>query len=164
MSKQKKIKLIFTLVFIILGTVANIYFSTFLHQVLSNEVNQVTSLSFNFTSFLNCISSLKTSKNHFMLFISFEILIILASLFFLIANDKPYQSNLIKVTPNISIPASAGQKQFGSAKFMAEKEKEKAFPVCMLNKKDKLIDYLIRHGYDDLSDPLIENKEGDKND
>lgn len=56
-------------------------------------------------------------------------------------------------------PSPAGQKQFGSARWMTDREKKDAFTNCTLNKNDKLIDYLIEHGYDDLE---LE-KEGDEN-
>ncbi len=162
LGRQKKIKLIFSLLFIIFGTMANVYFSTFLHQILSNKTIQISFLSLNLSSFLDCIKGLKTNNNHFMLFVSFEILIMLSGLFFLFLNDKPYQSDLIKVTPDISIPVPAGQKQFGSARFMTEKEKLKAFPICTLNKNDKLINYLMKHGYDDLYENKDDDKDGDK--
>ncbi len=161
MDKQNKIKLILSLILIVFGTIASIYVSTFLHQILSNKTSSVNVFSFNF---LDCIKSIKVNNNHFMLFISIELLIILGGLFFLLVNNKPYESDLIKVTPTISIPVPAGQKQFGSARFMTEKEKEKAFPISILNKNDKLIEYLIEHGYDDLSELSTENKGGDKND
>lgn len=40
---------------------------------------------------------------------------------------------------------------------MTDKEKLKAFPVCIINRNDSVIDYLVEHGYDDLME------EGDKN-
>ena len=82
---------------------------------------------------------------------------ILISIFFLLKNDRFYESSMIEVTPQIKIPAPAGQKQFGSARFMSEDEKD-IFGVIYI-KRDKIIKNLINHGYDDIS----HLKRGDRN-
>lgn len=150
LSKQKKIKLIISILIIIFGTLANIYFSTLLDQIFSGKEMGLPNMQM-------FISSIKESGNHLKLFISLELLIILLGIFYMVLNDKTYQSDLIQITPNISTPVPAGQKQFGSARWMTHKEKPKAFPVCIINRNDSVIDYLVEHGYDDLMEG------GDKN-
>jgi len=76
-----------------------------------------------------------------------------------LTNHKTYQSDLIQITPNIMTPSPAGQKQFGSARWMTQNEKESTFTNCLLDKNDKIISYLIKHGYDDLKP----EKAGDEN-
>ena len=98
------------------------------------------------------------NRNHLYLFTAFEITIILGSILYAFTNHKTYQSDLIKITPNIVTPSPAGQKQFGSARWMTKEEKEKSFTTCDLKKNDKLINYLMVHGSDDID--VV--KEGDK--
>ncbi|MCK9443813.1 MAG: hypothetical protein M0Q14_04670 [Tissierellaceae bacterium] len=155
MSKNKrKIKTITLILILILGTIFNLYFSTLLHELLSKEISELT-----LPSFKSSIYSLKGNKNHLYLFMVFQLTIILGSILYLITNNKPYQSDLIKITPNIMTPAPAGQKQFGSARWMTKEEKEKVFSICVLKKNDKLISYLIKHGYDDIETEKV----GDEN-
>lgn len=145
MNKNKKSKILIAFMIFIIGTISSIYLSTLIDQILSKEMGKMT-----FPSISDCINSLKINQNHLKLFASFELLIVLGSFLLIINNDKPYQSDLIRITPKISTPVSAGQKQFGSARWMTEEEKHNIFPVCVLKKSDKLIGYLLEHGYDDI--------------
>lgn len=86
------------------------------------------------------------------LFLALEILVLLGGLAYYITNDKPYQSDLVAITPKISTPVAAGQKQFGSARWMKEEERDKAFEFFTINKRDNLISYLLSTGYEDLGD------------
>lgn len=58
-----------------------------------------------------------------MLFLCLNGFIVLFAIFFFVANNKPYQSELKQITPKISTPVSAGQKQFGSAEWLSEKKR-----------------------------------------
>lgn len=144
-NDQIRIKIIVIIFIFIIGTIFNIYFSTLLDEILSKEIED-----FNIPKFKDAVLSLIEKKNHLYLFIAFQLTLILGIILYSVTNNKPYQSDLIKITPNIVTPASAGQKQFGSAKWMKDEEKDKAFSSCILNKNDKLIDYLIKHGHDDI--------------
>lgn len=154
MSKNEtKIKVITVLLILFLGTILNLYFSTLLHELLSKGISEL-----NLPSLKSSIHSIKIDEKHLYLFISFQATIILGSILYLVTNNKPYQSDLIKITPNIMTPAPAGQRQFGSARWMTKDEKEKNFSTCIIKKNDKLINYLIKHGYDDTKP----EKAGDK--
>ena len=50
----------------------------------------------------------------------------------------------------IQTPAAVGQYQHGSAKWLNDKEKDKAFENFILDPNDKQIAELLRRGYDDL--------------
>lgn len=154
MSKnERKIKVTTVLLILIIGTILNLYFSTLLHELLSKGISDL-----NLPSLKISIDSLKVDKDHLYLFIAFQAIIILGSILYLVTNNKPYQSDLVKITPNIATPAPAGQKQFGSARWMTKEEKEKNFSTCVIKKNDKLINYLMVHGSDDID--VV--KEGDK--
>lgn len=125
---KKKEKLFIALLMFITGLLGNIVFSTAIYKVLIGKMKILTVLPLK-----NCIASLASDKNHLALFLCLQGFVVLTAAFYYVANNKPYQSNLIKVTENISTPASAGQKQFGSARWLTEKEKEDAFESFIFN-------------------------------
>jgi hypothetical protein len=75
---------------------------------------------------------------------------ILSAVFFLTTNTRPYQSCLNTVTPDIQTPAAVGQYQHGSAKWLTDKEKDKAFESFVLDPDDGQIAELLRSGCDGL--------------
>lgn len=85
-----------------------------------------------------------------MLFLSFAGFSFISSAAFFLTNIRPYQSKLKQVTPDIYTPAAVGQYQHGSAKWLTDKEKEKAFESFVLDPNDEQITKLIRTGYDGL--------------
>ncbi|ADL52060.1 VirD4-like conjugal transfer protein, CD1115 family [Clostridium cellulovorans] len=154
--KKLKQKLLLVLFLIIVGSIFNIYFSTNLHLLLSR---QSTRLSIPETKY--CIESMVSSKQHLMLFLCLNSLIVILVVLLMMTNNKPYESRLISITPDISTPVAVGQKQFGSARWLTEKEKEEAFESFILDEEDPLIKYLIEHGQDDLKEDI--EKEGEEN-
>mgnify|MGYP000922975296 CR=1 FL=1 len=152
MSKQKKYKIILGILIFVLGTIASIYFTVYLDALFSHK--DINIYIFKIERIKNFFKNdIRTLKLFFLL----ELLVILISIFFLLKNDRFYESSMIEVTPQIKIPAPAGQKQFGSARFMSEDEKD-IFGVIYI-KRDKIIKNLINHGYDDIS----HLKRGDRN-
>jgi len=131
------------------GILFNTYFSTNLHLLLSK---QRTTLSI--PNFKYCIQSIASSKEHLVLFLCLNGFILLFAIFIYVANNKPYQSELRQITPKISTPVPAGQKQFGSAEWLKEKEKDTAFNSFTLNTDDSILKSLIEHGFDDVKDAL----------
>lgn len=81
-----------------------------------------------------------------MLFLCLNTGIALLSLFYYFANNKPYQSKLREITPNISTPVSSGQKQFDSAEWLSEKEKNTAFQKYILDPSENHINNLLKKG------------------
>lgn len=145
--RYKKKKLIISLLILMSGLFLNIYFSTIVHQLLSK---QMTILKI--PNLITCIHSIASSKQHLMLFLCLNGFNILFSIFYYFANDKPYQSELREITPRISTPVPAGQKQFGSAEWLTEKDKDSAFDSFILNTDDSRVKALIEQGYDDLKE------------
>lgn len=143
--KSKKKKLLISLLILVSGLLFNIYFSTIMHYLLTK---QMTTLSV--PNLKNSIQSMAVSKKHLLLFLCLDGFTALFSIFYFVANNKPYQSDLREITSKISTPVSAGQKQFGSAEWLTEKEKDSAFNSFILNTKDSAVKALIVHGYDDL--------------
>ncbi|MBU5676909.1 TRAG family protein [Alkaliphilus sp. MSJ-5] len=138
MNKQKRTRLIMSILILIIGIVSSIFFSTLLHKLLSGET---TNLSI--PKLKDCVESFMSSRQHLKLFLYFIALSFLASIGFYFSNDKAYQSKLIKVTPMIYTPAVAGQNQHGSARWLTEKEKDQVFKSYVLIKNDKFIQSLM---------------------
>jgi len=116
------------LIFLV-GLWLNIHFSTTLHFALTDRFDTLRWISIE-----ECFVSLRTDVTHRYLFMCLQGFVLISSVYYYVANFKPYQSNLMKITPDISTPVQAGQKQFGSARWMAESEKEKAFRCYEMDK------------------------------
>jgi type IV secretion system protein VirD4 len=138
-------KIIVCSILFVVGGVVNIFFSTALHQILSRQssVLRLAPLS-------ECLSSIAGSRQHFILFLCLQGFVVILSLMFFLTNLRPYQSDLLKVTPDIETPVPVGQHQHGSSRWLTDKEKNKAFESYILNPNHTALRYLIKHGADDL--------------
>lgn len=145
MDKSTKGKILIASFEVIIGTIVNIYFSTYLHNLLSNSKGSLI------PKFSKSIESIVSNKPNLLLFLCCEVFVLLFAAYIITTKDKAYQSDLVKITPNIFTPVAAGQKQFGSARWMKKEEKDKAFPICKLDKSDKSIQYLIKVGDSDMN-------------
>lgn len=145
MKKIDRLKIITSILIFIAGTIGSLYIVSYIHLLLIGEM-----INLEIIEFFQTIEIIKGHKNSMTLFIAFELLVILIGMIYFLSNDKFYQSELITITPDISIPVSAGQKQFGSARFMTEEERGELFNILTI-KHDKTIKELINHGYDDVS-------------
>lgn len=74
---------------------------------------------------------------------------VLAVMFFL-TNMRPYESDLDTITPEIQTPRAVGQYQHGSARWMTDSEKDKAFDSYILDPHNPTIRQLLDTGYDGL--------------
>ena len=63
---------------------------------------------------------------------------------------RPYESDLDTITPEIRTPKAVGQYQHGSARWMSDAEKGKAFDSFTLDPDDPAIRELLKTGYDGL--------------
>jgi len=143
---KTKPKIIICAVIFIIGSLVSVLISTALHSILSGEMTTLAMVGFS-----DCISSIAASMQHLMLFLCLSgFMLILAAVFFL-TNMRPYQSHLNPITPDIQTPAAVGQYQHGSARWLTEKEKDKAFESFILDPNDTLIKELISSGYDGLT-------------
>ncbi|KJR45211.1 TRAG protein [Desulfosporosinus sp. I2] len=151
---NRKRRLVMAGLAIAIGTVACLYFSTLLHLVLS-----IKSLEFSFPTLGDSIQSLVSVKSHRMFFLCFEGFVLLFTVFLFFSNNKPYQSRMMQITPEISTPVSVGQKQHGSARWMTEKEKNANFQSYTLKLTDKVIQELLQRGLEDIEGGNGENVE-----
>ncbi len=148
---KKKEKIILGSILILVGTIGNLFFSAALHGMLSGEKDTVTIIPL-----LECINGLFTQRQQFLLFLSFEGFIILCCVLFFIQNNQPYQSDLMKVTEDIQTPVSVGQYQHGSARWLADKEKDKVFQHEIISPSNRVIKELLGSGYENL--PFLANE------
>ena len=133
------------------GLFVNIYFSTYLHLILSYRIK-----TFCIPQFDECIESIVSEQGHRMLFLCFQGLVLLIVILFYVSNNKSYQTELRVITPQIKTPVTAGQKQHGSAQWLLEKEKDIVFDNYSLKPRDKLIKFLIKNGLDDVQTVLTD--------
>lgn len=134
----------------IVQTVISVYLSTLSHLLL--ETKSLRFMDSGFPSFMSCIISIASVKSHLMLFLCFEGFILLFVVVLVFGNNKPYQSRMMQITPDIETPVAAGQKQHGSARWMTEREKDNYFSHQVLKSQDSLIYNLMRLGMTDLND------------
>jgi len=142
---KTKPKLIICGIIFFVGAIANVFFSTALHNILAGQMNTLE-----FAGFFECIGSITANRQHFMLFLCSQGFVLILALAFYLTNMRPYQSHLSAVTPDIQTPAAVGQYQHGSAKWLTDKEKDKAFESFILDPNDERIAELLRTGYDGL--------------
>ena len=132
MKKKIKIRIILA----ILGTIANIFLVNLIDLVFKGnfkDLNVLYNFSFLFQTFKKGMP--------LQMFFVFEVSLILLLLISLL-NNKKYKSKLIKITNEIEIPEAIGQNQFGSAKFMSEKQMEKYFACISADE----IRHLLKRG------------------
>lgn len=151
--KYKKQKLIISVLIFLVGLWLNLFLSTNLHFLLLRK-NQVISL----LSIKEAIDSMMISKSHLLLFLCFQGFVVLGAIFYYVENHKPYQSEILKLTPQISTPVVAGQKQFGAATWLSEKEKNLVFKSFSLTKNNIEIEKWEQRNNEEL-EKIIEREE-----
>jgi type IV secretion system protein VirD4 len=140
-------KIIICAILFVVGGVINIFFSTALHLILSRKSSVLRLAPLG-----ECLSSIAGSRQHFILFLCLQGFITIISLMFFLTNLRPYQSDLLRVTPDIETPVPVGQHQHGSSRWLTDREKNKIFESYALNPNNSALRYLIKHGEDDLKD------------
>lgn len=138
-------KIIICSILFVVGGAVNIFFSTALHQILSRQASVLR-----LAPISACLSSMAGSRQHLILFLCLQGFILILSLMFFLTNLRPYQSDLLKVTPDIETPVPVGQHQHGSSRWLTEAEKNKIFESYTLNPHNAALRYLMNHGEDDL--------------
>ena len=147
-SKQKLI--VCSLIFFT-GGFANLFFSAAIHGLLSRQMTVLKLLPIG-----ECLAGLFSSKQHFLLYLCLQGFILVLSVMFFLTNLRPYQSDLTEITPDIMTPVAVGQYQHGSAKWLNDGEKDKAFESFVLNPHNKVVKPLIKGGYDNIE--FLKNK------
>ena len=142
---KNRTKVIVCVISIMIVSIINIFFTVGINGILTNR-----STNMEFISFENCFKNIMSDRQCLLLFLCFEGLIFVVCIFAVFINNKPYQSDLIEVTPNIKIPRPSGQFQHGSARFLGRKEKDSVFDSFEINSKASIYKQLIDTGYEDL--------------
>ena len=155
---KKKEKLMLSVILIGIGTGCNLFFTAALHGLLSKQ--QTTLILFPFSQ---CIRGLWIERQQLFLFLVLEGFLILCCVVFCVQNSRPYQSELVKVAGDIYTPASVGQYQHGSSRWLKEEEWDQAFQTQIIDPHNRVIKMLLDTGYDNLSNPIHQEKgkEGD---
>lgn len=127
-------------VFLILSAFS-IFASTAIHKFLirADRVPKYYPLKY-------CINSIMTVEKHRLLFLCFLGFAILLSAALLMSYSRNYISKLQRITPKIYTPVAAGQNQYGSARWMKEKDKSKVFATTFINPKNYVFETLIEAG------------------
>lgn len=141
-TKQKLIAC--TLIFLT-GGIINLFFSTALHRLLSRQM-----MVLKLPPIGECLTGLFSNRQHFLLYLCLQGFILILSVMFYLTNLRPYQSDLMEITPDIKTPVAVGQYQHGSARWLGDSEKDEAFESFVLNPRNKLVKQLIKSGYDNI--------------
>lgn len=144
--KTKEKLLLCSLLFTV-GMAGNLFFSTAIHHVLSRQ-----SVVLRFYPPAECLGSLFASRQHLMMFFCLQGFILILCLLFFLSNLRPYQSDLVKITPDIETPVPVGQHQHGSARWLTDDEKDKAFDSFVLDPDHPAIRRFISEGQKDLQE------------
>ena len=125
---KTKPKLIICVLIFFAGGFFNIFFSTALHGLLTREMTKLS-----FIPISKCIISIFSSPQHFMLFLCLQGFMLILAVMYFFTNLRPYQSDLDEITPDIQTPKAVGQFQHGSARWLKDEEKDKAYDSFVLN-------------------------------
>ncbi|HCA28479.1 MAG TPA: TRAG family protein [Ruminococcaceae bacterium] len=139
---KTKPKLVTCALIFFVGGFLNLFFSTALHGLLSHKITKLS-----FPPLIQCLSSLVSSRQHFLLFLCIQGFFLLLAVLFFTTNLYPYKSDLVKITPEIQTPKAVGQYQHGSARWLTEEEQDRTFNSYVIDPNDKLIKSLIDSGY-----------------
>ena len=126
---KTKPKLMVCALIFVSGAILNLFFSTAVHGLLTREITRLSLLPIG-----DCLASLFSNRQHMMF----------------LTNMRPYESDLDTITPEIQTPRAVGQYQHGSARWMTDSEKDKAFDSYILDPHNPTIRQLLDTGYDGL--------------
>lgn len=133
MKKETKNKIIVSVISIIILTILNIYISTMIDILLTKKDVSIAEYQV-----IDMVKELYTNKKQLKLFVYIEVLMILFISYFTLIDYKTYVSSLNKITKNINTPSVAGQNQYGSARWLKEKEKDDVFNSVIIKKGLKI--------------------------
>lgn len=152
---KKKEKLILVSILMTAVTVFNLYFTAALHGLFSGQNHTLV-----LVPFTQCLKGLFAERQQFLLFLSFEGFLILCGILFWVQNNRPYQSELVKVADEIYTPAPTGQYQHGSSRWLKKEEREHVFRTQTIDPHNPVIHMLLETGYDNL--PFLQNESSTK--
>src|SRR5659263_110378 len=110
---KTKPKMILCAIIFMIGGIVNMFFSTAVHELLLRKMTVLKLLPIG-----QCLASLFSSRQHLLLFLCFQGFVLILSILFYLTNLRPYQSDLMEVTPEIQTPVAVGQYQHGSPRWL----------------------------------------------
>lgn len=151
-EKSKVEKIFFSIVSTAI-LVFSIYLSAYIDQVLSSKFKNFSKIPW-----IESLVGLVTNRKQLTIFI---FLIMLGIIFVIVIFNSfgTEKSRTMEITPNIKIPVSAGQGQFGTARFLSESEIDKEIAYFMIDPKDPKIKKLIEGGEADIKEIQEKPKE-----
>ena len=115
-----------------------------LHFFLLREREQMT------TNLLTCWQVILTTKNAAKFYLIFTALVMLMLLWTIVSsNHLNYRSGMQVITPDIKTPCPAGQGEYGTARWLPEKQYSRYFTVWKVGKKNSTFKELLSAGKSD---------------
>ena len=140
-NKSKYYRIPVCIFIFIIGTFAALIFSNALNDMLTE--GRITT---RMTDISGLIGNILAGEKLKQLFLLLEVLILLMCAVYYVCADRSYQAETFAVTDEISVPVPYGQGQHGTAWFMSDKIKRRAFDYISISKADPLISRLVSIG------------------
>ena len=141
MSKKISYRIPVCIFIFVVGSITALLFASVLNDVLTTG-----SISTDLTDFSTTISGVFGGEKPRKLYLLLEALVVLLCVVYFVCAERTYQTDTYKVTDNISVPVPSGQGQHGTAWFMSNKIKRRAFDYIRISKADPLISRLVSIG------------------
>ena len=136
-NKSKYCRIPVCIFIFVVGSITAMLFASLLNDVLTTG-----SISTDLTDFSTTISGVFGGEKPRKLYLLLEALVVLLCVVYFVCAERTYQTDTYKVTDNISVPVPSGQGQHGTAWFMSDKIKRRAFDYIRISKSDLLISRL----------------------
>lgn len=140
-NKSKYYRIPVCIFILIIGTFAALIFSNALNDMLTED--RITT---RMTDISGLIGNVLAEDKLKQLFLLLEVLVLLMCAVYYVCADRSYQAETFAVTDEISVPVPYGQGQHGTAWFMSDKIKRRAFGYISISKSDPLISRLVSIG------------------
>ncbi len=134
MSKKILYRIPVCIFIFVVGSITALLFASVLNDVLTTG-----SISTDLTDFSTIFSGVFGGEKPRKLYLLLEALVVLLCVVYFVCAERTYQTETYKVTDNISVPVPSGQGQHGTAWFMSDKIKRRAFET--LGYKVHVIDF-----------------------
>ena len=141
MSKKISYRIPVCIFIFVVGSITALLFASVLNDVLTTG-----SISTDLTDFSTTIAGVFGGEKPRKLYLLLEALVVLLCVVYFVCAERTYQTDTYKVTDNISVPVPSGQGQHGTAWFMSNKIKRRAFDYISISKSDPLISRLVSIG------------------
>ena len=121
-----KRKSFFAILLCVMGTIFNLYFSTILNLMLMKNFKSVP------TRLKYCLIIATSNQKHLVLFLCFEIFILLMIALMNITKFKEFSGEVMQITPDIKTPVPTGNFEHGSSRWLKKSEYKRVFGSYVL--------------------------------